>query len=233
MTLRLAGTDSLQSAALTTPGAIDNLAHSLKRVGTLLYPGGKKFLEKTIDTEYGPIVFTMGDMGGIKDYVENIGTISKLHGLVTHNPQVLNSLQQLGYNLKGIGNIAFGWHESTGYDPLKGPGKDVIGYKGTKHITQAISNAFHNEVIPDLLHANPGSSIWISNEPTTASRARTYTSEKLPGGRAMGPLDPTGTQNALILPSGRVAPFELIGRGIPHNLEMKGQRYDDRPRLVG
>tara|TARA_B100000287_G_C20656422_1_gene788710 strand:+ start:159 stop:854 length:696 start_codon:yes stop_codon:yes gene_type:complete len=231
VSIRLAGTDSLQSAALTTPGALNQFANSLKRVGTLLYPAGKKFLEKTIDTEYGPIVFTMGDMGGVKDYVQNIGTISKLHGLVTHNPQVLNSLQQLGYNLKGIGNIAFGWHESTGYDPLKGPGN--IGYTGTKNIKKAISQAFHREIIPDLLHANPGSNLWVSNEPTTASRARSYASDKLPGGRAMGPLDPTGTQNALILPSGKLAPFELIGRGIPHNLLMKGQKYDDRPELIG
>ena len=46
MTLRLAGTNSLQSAALTTPGAIDHFAHSLKRAGHLLYPPGKQFLEK-------------------------------------------------------------------------------------------------------------------------------------------------------------------------------------------
>jgi len=233
VTLRLAGTDSLQSAALTTPGAVDQFAHSLKRVGQLLYPGGKKFLEKTIDTEYGPIVFTMGDMGGVKEYVDAVKTTSKMHDLVTHNPHVLNSLNQLGYNLKGIGNISFGWHKSTGYDPLKGPGRDVIGHGGTKHIKEAISSAFHNEIIPDLLHANPGSNLWVSNEPTTASRARTYSSDKLPGGRAMGPLDPTGTQNALILPSGKIAPFELIGRGLPHHLQMKGQKYNDRPQLIG
>ena len=223
MTLRLAGTNSLQSAALTTPGAVDHFAHSLKRAGQLLYPAGKKFLEKIVDTEHGPLVLTVGDMGGVKEYVDAVKTTSKMHDLVTHNPHVLNSLEQLGYNLKGIGNISFGWHESTGYDPLKGPGN--IGYTGTKNIRKAISNSFHNEVIPDLLHSNPGSNIWISNEPTSMSRARTYSSDKLPGGRAMGPLDPTGTQNALILPSGRIAPFELIGRGIPHNLQMKGQNY--------
>ena len=156
-------------------------------------------------------------MGGVKEYVDAVKTTSKMHDLVTHNPHVLNSLNQLGYNLKGIGNISFGWHESTGYDPLKGPGN--IGYTGTKNIRKAISNSFHNEVIPDLLHSNPGSNIWISNEPTSMSRARTYSSDKLPGGRAMGPIDPTGTQNALILPSGRVAPFELVGRGVPHHLQ--------------
>tara|TARA_R100001443_G_scaffold24965_1_gene37652 strand:+ start:4646 stop:5308 length:663 start_codon:yes stop_codon:yes gene_type:complete len=217
VTLRLAGSNSLQSSALTSPSAVEAFGRALGRAGEIIYPMAKKGIQKIVDTEYGPLSLTVGDMGGVNEYVDAVRTTSKMHDLVTHNPNVLNSLEQLGSNLKGIGNTMFSWHKSTGYDPLKGPGN--IGIKGTKHIKEALSNAFHKEIIPDLLHANPGSSIWISNEPTSLSRARTYASTRLPGGRAMGPLDPTGTQNALILPSGRIAPFELIGKGVPHHLQ--------------
>ena len=223
---RLAGGNSLQSGVamspLTRPGAFGEFANALSRVGKINYPGGKAGLQQVVDTHKGPLIMTVGDMFShagkqAHDFIRGVGTTLNRQNLVTVNPQVLSGLQNLGRNLKGIGTIDFDWDPSLGYKNMQGP-VGGFGRADTLKITRAIEDTFHNKVVPIIQHLNPGNTVWLHNEPTTMSRAKLYSSANLPHGRAMGPLDPTGGQHSLILPSGRTQAIELLGGAIPPNL---------------
>jgi len=230
---RLAGGNSLQSGVpmspLTRPGAFGEFANALNRVGKINFPKGEQFLKQTIDTHKGPIVMTMAEMFArpgqqAAELIQRVATTlnvanapNKPHNLITVNPQVLSGLQNLGRNLKGIAAVDFDWHPSLGYKPMEGP-PGGFGRADTSKITRAVEDAFHNKIVPVVQHLNPGKTVWLQNDPTTLSRAKLYSSDYLPHGRAMGPLDPTGMQHSLILPSGRTQGIELLGGPIPSNL---------------
>ena len=230
---RLAGGNSLQSGVpmspLTRPGAFGEFANALSRVGKINFPKGEQFLKQIVDTHKGPIVMTMAEMFSkpgqqAAELIERVGTTLNVNrqpnlpnNLVTVNPQVLSGLQNLGRNLKGIAAVDFDWHPSLGYKSMQGPPGGFSRGDNLK-ITKSIEDAFHNKIVPVVQHLNPGKTVWLQNDPTTLSRAKLYSSDYLPHGRAMGPLDPTGMQHSLILPSGRTQGIELLGGPIPSNL---------------
>ena len=48
MTLRLAGSNSLQSSALTSPSAVEAFGRALGKAGEIIYPMAKKGIQKHI-----------------------------------------------------------------------------------------------------------------------------------------------------------------------------------------
>ena len=210
---RLAGSKSLQTGAsmipLTHPHNIAVVPEILRRVGNLRFPGNTDFLKEIIDTDYGPMQVTMTGMGDFaaQDIGDRMKTLTKMKQLVTVNPEVLNSIQRAGDQIRGIGSVDFGWlNPKDRFGEHKAPAE----YEGgARRIIRAVQDVYQNKMIPAVMQANPGKDLWITNEPTTWSRERLY---KRAG---MGPVDPMGMQHSFISPAGHIQPVEIFGGAPP------------------